>query len=264
MNRTTWSLSIAVLGLFALSAYGCSTASEADDDDTSSSSSSSGGSSSGKNGSSGNGSSSGGSSGGNVECVSIQPGTWEVGEVSGLFEASLTANGLSEPTLYFGFPLEIAMGSAVELGLNTETAVFVYTDDDTAFVAESGTATVNSYDRLTASINATLRGIKLVESNVDEDDGTTTKIDGGRCLILESADIAREGALPTPGWTCDFTWYDDGACDCGCGAADSADDCEGVTTPAQCEYCINCGGNDEDGGDCEGKVTADLLQCVQP
>jgi hypothetical protein len=62
-------------------------------------------------------------------------------------------------------------------------------------------------------------------------------------------DYCFEGDVcPPAGWTCSLTWYDDGGCDCGCGALDSTGDCD--TGPGcaaascngaalGCEYCFN-------------------------
>ncbi|MFO0747498.1 MAG: fibro-slime domain-containing protein [Myxococcota bacterium] len=63
---------------------------------------------------------------------------------------------------------------------------------------------------------------------------------------------ARDHATPPDGWSCDATWYGDSFCDCGCGALDF--DCAAVDAPAQCDYCIACGG--PSGEDCAPWVDA--------
>jgi hypothetical protein len=59
----------------------------------------------------------------------------------------------------------------------------------------------------------------------DDADGNTDCAD---------SDCASSPDCPV-GWTCPFEFYNDGTCDCGCGAFDA--DCAG-TTP---DYCMSCG-----------------------
>jgi hypothetical protein len=68
---------------------------------------------------------------------------------------------------------------------------------------------------------------------------------------------------PPAGWTCTASWYDDGDCDCGCGATDV--DCGGDMTVGACLYCNDSfGGGCNTGSSCPGTIdpTNNAL-CVQ-
>jgi hypothetical protein len=70
------------------------------------------------------------------------------------------------------------------------------------------------------------------------------------CLNLEPADNAHCVNEPPPAWTCEFEFYGDGACDCGCGVVDL--DC---ASPAR-SSCIFC---DPEGGCSNMDCRANLI-----
>jgi hypothetical protein len=80
---------------------------------------------------------------------------------------------------------------------------------------------------------------------------------GGVAVSGGASGSAGSGGSPVvAGWTCDNSYFDDGKCDCGCGAADA--DCERSDSVAECERC-NCAGG------CPGRVNPEeTARCLPP
>ena len=99
--------------------------------------------------------------------------------------------------------------------------------DARQFYQQSGTLVVAATsDQLNGTLNGTLTNVTLVEVTIADSTFVSTPVPNGMCLHITSATIA--ATPPTPpvvpaAWTCDPTYYDDGECDCGCGAFDDLD-----------------------------------------
>lgn len=107
------------------------------------------------------------------------------------------------------------------------------------YFQKSGSLVVDAVsDQLHGKVHATLTDLTLVEVSVD-DMSVSTPVANGACLHLASATITIDPPPVPSGWTCDPTYYGDGACDCGCGALDT--DCAGSAA-------TDCDDNDCVGG----------------
>ncbi|HEY3499132.1 MAG TPA: hypothetical protein VGK73_30790, partial [Polyangiaceae bacterium] len=82
----------------------------------------------------------------------------------------------------------------------------------------------------------TLSNVVLSEVTIDDND-VSTPVEGGECLTIPSF------SFDLANWTCPESWYQDGACDCGCGSVDL--DCADATS-ASCDFCQECGPSCDD------------------
>lgn len=169
----------------------------------SSSGSSSGGSSSGSTsgGSSSGGSSSGSSSGGSG-CTELTLSDWrllENGELEGgytSYQATpaplsdgvhvlyLTMNGDDRTQV-----VDLAEDDNDQLRICQHCVFLADADDQATFMASRGTMDVRAVSFETGAVDLTLTDVTLVEVTVD-DSGTSTPVDGGRCMRLATAELS--------------------------------------------------------------------------
>jgi hypothetical protein len=116
------------------------------------------------------------------------------------------------------------------------------------FFTKSGTLTVDASSmQLTGNLTGTLTDLTLVEVTIDQSTFMSTPVPGGACLHIASATLT--GTPPPAAWACDWSYYGDGSCDCGCGVKDS--DCKD-SMASSCDYCDDPGSCSTD--QCPGSI----------
>lgn len=105
--------------------------------------------------------------------------------------------------------------------------VLVY-QDNKLFFQESGSLIVQSdSDQMNGAPNASLEDVTLIEVEISLEDLTSTPVEGGDCLHITQATVARAAGGEVL-WGCHPSWKDDSLCDCGCLTPDP--DCPASTS----------------------------------
>jgi hypothetical protein len=104
-------------------------------------------------------------------------------------------------------------------------------------------------DQLNGKVSGTLTDVTLIEVTIAGGTFVSTPVQGGACLHIASAAVELASVHVPAEWTCDPTFYADGNCDCGCGAADV--DCADATA-ASCTFCDDTGSCNT--GTCPGTI----------
>lgn len=113
---------------------------------------------------------------------------------------------------------DLGVGADGDYGTCAHCVVMQGSNIERAFFADRGTLEMFE-DPYSRRLGARMRGLRLVEVEVDPFTRSSTPIPGGDCI--EIADFEAAGNFPRQGWTCDEAQYNDGArCDCTCGAWD--------------------------------------------
>lgn len=121
------------------------------------------------------------------------------------------------------------------------------------YFQESGTLEIDPGSSPTKGrLESDLVNVRLIEVEIDDETGATTRVEGGDCFEIEDIEIT---SLVVEDWTCATAFYGSGdGCDCGCGVTDP--DCrnEGVNA---CKWCGNPGSCGGVGNDCPGAIHPD-------
>ncbi len=112
------------------------------------------------------------------------------------FEGDYTAFDLYSALEEGDYDLSAANYATCELCIQLFEGVFYdeygYYNVDTRFFQQSGTVSVSSFDERSGAIEAEMRGVRLVETEID-DNYYSVEVPGGRCYEIASAPFSFEG-----------------------------------------------------------------------
>lgn len=114
---------------------------------------------------------------------------------------------------------------------------FTGTGMSEGFFVDRGTLELRS-EPWEQTLDAALRGVRLIEVTIEGETLVSVPVPGGRCLEIADAEV--DQSFPPSGWRCAAEQWGDGAtCHCTCGAIDR--DCDGMLPVVGCGEDEVCG-----------------------